>query len=257
MDVGGNKRVLSPRVADPYLAIKQDAPQFAVSLLNLPNCPVWIHEKALYKVLKLPSSPAFGQRQSLNCLMKGIERGYCGNMRGDYIALLSTVPDFSHEKNSHRVSYQYNGRKELFSNGDLLHATNARPRWFLAGDEPGAEVTTQKAIVEELLGEATGLSEEEEDCRSNNYIEFLKDAEEDGGYRRIDVPSLAYQFRDHWGKGIRVGEQFVRKGYVLRRAFTPKDITYIEDIMHLMIASCNRYADRDTPNSRNPPPQKG
>ena len=71
MDVGGNKRVSSPRVADPYLAIKQDTPQFADSLLNLPDCPVWIHEKALYKVLTFPSGPAFGRRQSLNCLMKG------------------------------------------------------------------------------------------------------------------------------------------------------------------------------------------
>ena len=66
--------------------------------------------------------------------------------------------------------------------------------------------------MEELLGEATGLSEEEEDRRSNNYIKFLKDAEGDGGYRRIDVLSIAYRFRDHWGKGIRVEEKFVREG---------------------------------------------
>ena len=92
--------------------------------------------------------------------------------------------------------------------------------------------------MEELLGEATGLSEEEEDRRSNNYIKFLKDAEGDGGYRRIDVLSIAYRFRDHWGKGIRVEEKFVREGYVLRRAFTPKDIAYIE----VMIVSCDRYS---------------
>jgi len=171
-------------------------------------------------------------------LDEGNRAGILREYEGDYIALLSTVPDFSHDKNSHRVSYQYNGRKELFSNGDLLYATNLRPRWFRVDDEPGAEVATQKAIVEELLGEATGLSEEEEDRQSNNYIKFLKDAEGDGGYRRIDVLSIAYRFRDHWGKGIRVEETFVREGYVLHRAFTPKDIAYIE----VMIVSCDRYS---------------
>ncbi len=80
------------------------------------------------KVIKLPLGAAFGQRHSLNCLMKGIKRGYCGNKKGDHVVLSSVVSNFSHEKNGHRVSWQYNGRKEPFSNGNLMHATNARPR---------------------------------------------------------------------------------------------------------------------------------
>ncbi len=75
------KKALSPGKADPYPAIKKNIPLFVASFLNLPDCQVWIHEKALSKVMKIPLGPAFGQRQSLNCLMKGIERGYCGIKR--------------------------------------------------------------------------------------------------------------------------------------------------------------------------------
>ncbi len=74
--------------------------------------------------------------------------------------------------------------------------------WFQVDGKPITNVTTQKAIVEELLGEAKSLSEDDEEHRSKYYVQFLKDAEQDGGYRRIDVPSIAYQFRDKWGKGI-------------------------------------------------------
>ncbi len=91
----------------------------------------------------------------------------------------------------------------------------------------------------ELLGEATGLSEDDEERRSKYYVQFLKDAEQDGGYRRIDVPSIAYQFQDKWGKGIRVDKKYVRESYIMRRAFRPKDMAYIESIMHLMIVSCD------------------
>jgi hypothetical protein len=122
-----NQTSLAPSKADPYMVIKQAITLLVDSFLNLPDCLVWIHKKALYKVIKLPFGAAFGQRHSLNCLMMGIERGYCGNMKCDHMVLLSAVPDFSHEKNGHRVSWQYNGRKEPFSNGNLMHATNARP----------------------------------------------------------------------------------------------------------------------------------
>ena len=47
--------------------------------------------------------------------------------------------------------------------------------------------------------------------------------------------------KNFWGKEVRVDEKFVREGYVSRRAFTSKDISYIENIMRLMIVSCNRY----------------
>jgi hypothetical protein len=157
------KKALSPGKGDPYPAIKKNIPLFVASFLNLPDCQVWIHKKALSKVMKLPSGPAFGQRQSLNCLMKGIERGYCGNKKGDHVMLSSIVPDFSQEKNGHRVSWQYNGRPEPFSKGNLMHTALSRPRWFQVGGNPITDVTTQKAIVEELLGEAMGLSEDDKE----------------------------------------------------------------------------------------------
>ncbi len=123
----GNQTSLVPSKDDPYPVIKQANPLLVDSFLNLPNCLVWIHEKALYKVIKLPPGAAFGQRHSLICLMKGIKRGYCGNMKGDHMVLWLAVPNFSHEKNDHRVSWQDNRRKKPFSNWNLMHATNARP----------------------------------------------------------------------------------------------------------------------------------
>jgi hypothetical protein len=125
---------------------------------------------------------------------EGDRERICGNKKGDHVMLSSIVPDFSREKNGHRVSWQYHGRPEPFSKGNLMHTALSRPRWFQVGGKPITDVTTQKAIVEELLGEATGLSEDDKVRRSKYYVQFLKDAEQDGGYWRIDILSIAYQF---------------------------------------------------------------
>jgi len=54
---------------NPYPVIKNNIPELANALLDLPDCPVWIHEKELCKITKMPSGNAFGQRHSLSCLL--------------------------------------------------------------------------------------------------------------------------------------------------------------------------------------------
>ena len=51
------------------------------NLLGLPNCGVWIHERHLYKLLKLSSGKYYGQRDCLTSIINGIEKGYWGNRR--------------------------------------------------------------------------------------------------------------------------------------------------------------------------------
>jgi hypothetical protein len=120
------------------------------------------------------------------------------------------LPDFSREDSGHKISWQYNGRQESFSNGSLSNERDARPRWFKIA-EPLTDVATQKAIVEELLGEACGLSEDVQIRRRDNYIKFMHDAEDDGGYRRNDVPQQWYDLISscrediiHWWRQLRL-----------------------------------------------------
>jgi hypothetical protein len=51
----------------------------------------------------------------------------------------------------------------------LSNERDARPRWFKIAN-PLTDVATQKAIVEELLGEACGLSEDVQLRQRDNYI---------------------------------------------------------------------------------------
>ena len=227
-----------PNTRDPYGAIKNKIPYLINSISNLPDCPVWIHEKAIYKVLKLSSGPTYGQRDVLDCLMRGIEKGFCGNKRTGYTPVDYVDPDFSREDNSGRISWQYNGRKENFSSGNLSDEREARPRWFKIA-EPVTDVATQTAIVEQLLGEACGLPEDVTLRRRDNYTNFMNDTDDDGGYSRKDVPTIAYQFRDVWG--MLVNTEHVKDSDISRRVFDPSDLDKIEKIMRLMIASCDQY----------------
>ena len=88
---------------DLYAVIKERIPLLVNSISNLPNCPVWIHEKALYKVLQLTSGPTFGPRAILDCLMREIDRGYCGSKKGNHVRVSFVVPNFCPEKSDNRI----------------------------------------------------------------------------------------------------------------------------------------------------------
>ena len=95
-------------------------------------------------------------------------------------------------------------------------------------------------IVDALLGEAPGLSEEVEERRHNSFTYFLKDVKQDGVYMKQDVPSIAHEYLHVWGKGVKVNQKFVQDSYVTRRDFHPADPNRIEGYMRLMVVASNR-----------------
>ena len=70
--------------------------------------------------------------------------------------------------------------------------------------------------------------EDVEERRQDNYTSFLKTLDKNGGYRKHDVPEIAYEYRDIWGPNIIINETFVKHGRVQRRAFKPVDLERIE-----------------------------
>ena len=232
---------MSARPKHPYPAIKDKIPPIEDALMGLPSCPVWMHEKAIYKLCKVQGGPSYGERAALNCVVAGIEKGFCGPKRGgDRLNMQHHVPGFHNENNGSNISFQKNGRAETFSNGYLCEGTKNFPRWFRSG-ETITDVATQRAIVDELLGEVPHLSEEVAERRQNNYTSFVKNVDADGGFCKIDVPAIAYEYKDLWGEHIRVNEKFAKEGYVQRRAFKPKDLELIEYYMRMMIVSSGQY----------------
>mmetsp|Transcript_30351 Transcript_30351/g.49690 ORF Transcript_30351/g.49690 Transcript_30351/m.49690 type:complete len:230 (+) Transcript_30351:797-1486(+) len=188
------------KAVDPYPVIKDQIPSIVKKLMTLPLSPVWMHESTLSHLLKVPGGDKFGPRNSLSCILKGIEKGFCGNKKKDCVKTGYLIVDFSKENcEGHKISFVNHGRNEPFVGGKLdNHPKAAKPRWFKSG-ETLTDITTQSQIVDALLGEAPGLSDEVEERRQSNYSSFLKDVNQDGGYRQYDVPTIAYDYRDIWG----------------------------------------------------------
>ena len=69
----GNK---GGRRSSPFPQVKGGVTAVAEALLNLPSSGVWIHEKALYNIIKVPSGDKFGPRHGLSFLIEGIKKGY-------------------------------------------------------------------------------------------------------------------------------------------------------------------------------------
>mmetsp|Transcript_30350 Transcript_30350/g.49687 ORF Transcript_30350/g.49687 Transcript_30350/m.49687 type:complete len:509 (+) Transcript_30350:797-2323(+) len=229
------------KAVDPYPVIKDQIPSIVKKLMTLPLSPVWMHESTLSHLLKVPGGDKFGPRNSLSCILKGIEKGFCGNKKKDCVKTGYLIVDFSKENcEGHKISFVNHGRNEPFVGGKLdNHPKAAKPRWFKSG-ETLTDITTQSQIVDALLGEAPGLSDEVEERRQSNYSSFLKDVNQDGGYRQYDVPTIAYDYRDIWGSNIIIDERFVRGDRVQQRAFKQEDLERIEYCLRMMMVASNR-----------------
>ena len=128
--------------------MKGKVPNLAQALLDLPDCPVWIHEKELCKILKVLSGARFGQMHSLTCKLEHIEKGYCigsNNEKEKQAKSCSPVPNFSREKSDHLISYPYYGQAESFHAGHF--AIICKPRWLRIGS-PITDLSTQTRIAE-------------------------------------------------------------------------------------------------------------
>ena len=128
--------IIAINMTEVYSAIKEKIPQLAEMLMTLPDSGVLIHEKALLRLLKLPQGNTFGPRSALTHLMRGIEKGYCGNKKKDCTRTGYTIVDFGKEHGSSRICYQQFGDWEQFLAGKLddNRTTSNEPRWFKAGE---------------------------------------------------------------------------------------------------------------------------
>ena len=131
-----SEQVPKPKPIHLFLHVMDHIPTFEQELMSLPSCPVWIHEKVLYSLLRVPSGHTFGQRAVLNCVIKGIDKGYCGAKRdGEKVIMQHHVPGFCNEKNGSRVSFQVNDRGDSFDNGSLCEPSLSRPKWFRSAED--------------------------------------------------------------------------------------------------------------------------
>ena len=116
----------------PYATIKDRIASLATSLYNIPDSPVWIHEKQVHQLISLPSGPSFGP---LNCLtlwlLSGMKDGYWGNKKkGDTVQTNLPLADFE-ESSTYRISIQKDGRQEELPVGTLANRTTSnKPRRF-------------------------------------------------------------------------------------------------------------------------------
>jgi len=87
-------------------------------LLGLPDCGVWIHEKQLYTLFKLPRGLYYGQRDCLTSIINGIEKGYWGNQRKPSATTgFGGITGFASGSSTNKTSFQKYGQKEIFEGG--------------------------------------------------------------------------------------------------------------------------------------------
>ena len=242
--------VAKPKPIHPFLHVMNHIPTIEQELMSPPSCPVWIHEKVLYSLLRVPSGHTFGQRAMLSCVLKSIDRGYCGAKReGRKVVMRHHVPGFCNEKNCSRVSFQFNGLGDSFENGSLCEPTLSRPRWFRSV-EALTDIKTQREIVQELMGDVDNLPEDVKQRRKSNYREFVGGEDVDQAFLRLDVPQIAYNFRDIWGEDIIPNHKYIIRGRVLCRVFCPKHMKRIEDFMRLFLVATNVYGKLHVSNGK-------
>ena len=87
----------------PYATIKDRIASLATSLYNIPDSPVWIHEKQVHQLISLPSGPSFGPLNCLTLLLSGMKDGYWGNKKkGDTVQTNLPLADFE-ESSTYRI----------------------------------------------------------------------------------------------------------------------------------------------------------
>merc|ERR1711966_335525 len=73
----------------------------------------------------------------------------------------------------------------------------------------------------------------------------MRQERDDGGYSKLDVPRIAYDWRDIWGAHVKVNPEYVKEVgegvRVQQQAFLPEDLEFIEGCMRLMIVGCNQH----------------
>lgn len=222
------------------------------SLMTTPDCPVWIHEKQLYRILSIPTGTYFGRYHSLSCIINTIRKGTGGNKRKRTMVTVDanySGCQFSITSDSaYRVGYQFFGMRENFESGANKSDVNLAPRWFKFGDVPFT-CATQKEIVAEAMGDDKAqLDPAVAERRRVQYEDFMSGAAAANGYTNVDIPMMAFSFKDQLsGMLTRVSKEHIvenDKGVVVsvgRRAFDLSELSRFEDLVRLMLAASNEY----------------
>ena len=100
---GPGKMAITKKAASAYPDIHSKVKSLAKSLMELPDAPVWIHEKALNKLLKMTQGDRWGQRHGLTCIVTGIQKGWCGNKKAQYQMTGYSLPNFAKEKSGNHI----------------------------------------------------------------------------------------------------------------------------------------------------------
>mmetsp|Transcript_30425 Transcript_30425/g.51875 ORF Transcript_30425/g.51875 Transcript_30425/m.51875 type:complete len:260 (+) Transcript_30425:765-1544(+) len=211
--------------------IRSQIPSLAKKLLDLPDCPVWIHEMELCRIIEMPPGKIFGHRSYLTCLLGWMENGCSDTNNGIKKRALA---EFSREKRDHRISYQHCGRAEPFPAGNHGPVFSV-PRWFRIG-KPMADLSTQIQIVNRVGPQGR--------TKPGNYTSFLE-----RGVLRYGVDSygyehylndFAYEFRTVW-------PEITARYTTFNENFAPKlfacEIGELEQIkrdLQMMVAASNR-----------------
>ena len=206
-------------------------------LLGLPHCGVWIHERQLYKLLKLQRGRYHGQRDCLISIISGIEKGYWGNRRNPIATTgVGGIVGFASGNSDSRISFQIYGQEEIFEGGTDESPKSHKPKYFVFGT-PLCGLNDQMAIVGELIGESNSLDDDVKKRRQDNFTKFYNCITDDGGYSELDSPAIVSKyfhgvFRDY-DDGIAYAETLSPQ----RRTFGTADMIRMEDIMRLMMVA--------------------
>ncbi|MCP4744568.1 MAG: hypothetical protein GY874_00265 [Desulfobacteraceae bacterium] len=117
---GPGKMAITKKAASAYPDIHSKVKSLAKNLMELPDAPVWIHKKALNKLLKMPQGDWWGQRHGLTCIVMGIQKGWCSNKKAQYQMTGYSLPNFAKEKSGNHISFQKYGKPEPFSGGETM-----------------------------------------------------------------------------------------------------------------------------------------
>jgi hypothetical protein len=171
--------------------------ELGVKLLDLadallaicPNCNVWIHEKQLYKLLKIKKGLNFGQRDCLSSIISGIDKGRWGGQRNPAVKRESgPIAGFAlGNSDNSRVRFQEYGRPKPFEGGTnaVGDAKLNVPRYFVLGT-PLCTLNEQMAIIDELIGVTNTLPDDVKKRRRDNFKKFNNCDINDGQYSELD-----------------------------------------------------------------------
>lgn len=228
-----------------YDQLKNKTSALVEVMKNMPEAPVWIHEKALYNVIGITTADTFGKKDVMTYLLQGIKKGHFGNKKKKDAIILPYAPSDlfeESESNVYNMACQSYGVREKFQGGRLReNEQQAQPRWFRKGAVL-TDVKTQNDIVDQLIGESSRLEKSVAERRRNNYTKFVRGDElNDGGYSRHDVMQIIDDYRD---------ELDIQPSAKSKRSYSPSDLERVKDVLRLMIVASNKCGKLEVTNGQ-------